>query len=62
MVTAPAPPPPLPRPALDSHTHLDMIDVPVPEVVAAARTAGIVRIVTVGTDLETSRWSARCAE
>src|SRR6266480_2553904 len=31
-------------------------------VVAAARAAGIVRIVTVGTDLESSRWSARCAE
>ena len=33
----------------------------VAEVVAAARAAGIVRMVTVGTDLETSRWSARCA-
>jgi TatD DNase family protein len=73
MVTAPAQPSPLPRPALDSHTHLDMIDAlgapgappPSPgrvaEVVAAARAAGIVRMVTVGTDLETSRWSARCA-
>ncbi|HEV2537902.1 MAG TPA: TatD family hydrolase [Streptosporangiaceae bacterium] len=74
MVTAPVQPPPLPRPALDSHTHLDMIDfregpggrLPgrsrVAEVVAAARSAGIARIVTVGTDLETSRWSARCAD
>jgi len=61
MVTAPAQPSPLPRPALDSHTHLDMIDVPLPEVVASARAAGIVRIITVGTDLESSRWSARCA-
>ena len=61
MVTAPVPPPPLPRPALDSHTHLDMIDLPVSEVMAAARAAGIARVVTVGTDLETSRWSARCA-
>jgi TatD DNase family protein len=60
-VTAPVQPPPLPRPALDAHTHLDMVRVPVPEVVAAARAAGIARIVTVGTDLETSRWSARCA-
>jgi TatD DNase family protein len=32
------------------------------DVVAAARAAGIERIVTVGTDLETSRWSARCAD
>jgi TatD DNase family protein len=62
VVTAPAPPPPLPRPALDSHTHLDMIDLPVSEVVAAARAAGIARIVTVGTDLASSGWSARCAE
>jgi TatD DNase family protein len=61
-VTAPVPPSPLPRPALDSHTHLDMIELPVPEVAAAARAAGIARIVTVGTDLESSRWSARCAE
>jgi TatD DNase family protein len=62
MVTAPVQPSPLPRPALDSHTHLDMIAVPVAEVVAAARAAGIARIVTVGTDLESSRWSARCAD
>ena len=61
-VVTPAPPPPLPRPALDSHTHLDMIDLPVSEVVAAARAAGIARIVTVGTDLESSAWSAQCAE
>jgi TatD DNase family protein len=38
-----------------------MIDLPVPEVLAAARAAGISRVVTVGTDLESSRWSARCA-
>ncbi len=56
-----AQPSPLPRPALDSHTHLDMIDLPVPRVIAAARAAGIARIVTVGTDVESSRWSARCA-
>ena len=62
MVTAPAQPAPLPRPALDSHTHLNLINVPLSEVVASARTAGIVRIVTVGTDLESSRWSVRCAE
>jgi len=39
-----------------------MIDLPVDEVMAAARAAGIVRAVTVGTTLESSRWSARCAE
>ena len=61
-MTAPRPPEPLPRPALDAHTHLDMIDLPVPDVLAAARAAGIVRVITVGTTLESSRWSARCAE
>jgi TatD DNase family protein len=61
-VTAPVPPPPLPRPALDSHTHLDMIDFPVNEVLASARAAGIVRAVTVGTTLDSCRWSARRAE
>ena len=61
-MTAPAPPEPLPRPALDAHTHLDMIDLPVDDVMVAARAAGIVRAVTVGTTLESSRWSARCAE
>ena len=62
MVTAPVPPPALPRSALDSHTHLDMIELPVPEVMATARAAGVVRVVTVGTDLGSSRWSARCAQ
>jgi TatD DNase family protein len=61
VVTAPVPPSPLPRPALDSHTHLEMIELPLPGVLAAARAAGISRVVTVGTTLESSRWSARCA-
>jgi TatD DNase family protein len=52
---------PLPRPAFDSHTHLDIMGLPVPGVLAAARRAGIARVITVGTDLESSRWSARCA-
>ena len=52
---------PLPRPAFDGHTHLDIMGLPVPGVVAAATAAGITRIITVGTDLESSRWSARCA-
>jgi TatD DNase family protein len=52
---------PLPRPAFDGHTHLDIMGLPVPGVLAAARAAGIARVITVGTDLESSRWSARCA-
>ncbi len=34
---------------------------PVPEVLAAAQEAGVGRVITVGIDLESSRWSARCA-
>ena len=51
----------LPRPAFDGHTHLDIIGLPVPGVLAAAQAAGIERVITVGVDLESSRWSARCA-
>jgi TatD DNase family protein len=61
-VTLPVPPAPLPRAALDGHTHLDMIDAPVPDVLSAARAAGIARVVTVGTDLGSSRWSVDRAE
>ncbi|HTX26083.1 MAG TPA: TatD family hydrolase [Streptosporangiaceae bacterium] len=62
MVTPPAAPAPLPRAALDAHTHLDMIDAPVPDVLASARAAGIARVVTVGTDVGSSRWSAERAD
>jgi TatD DNase family protein len=66
VVTAPTPPAPLPRPALDSHTHLDIIvemtGWPVSGVLAAARAAGLAQVITVGTTLESSRWSVRCAE
>ncbi len=52
---------PLPRPAFDSHTHLDIMGLPVPGVLTAAHAAGIERVITVGIDLESSRWSAQCA-
>jgi TatD DNase family protein len=54
-------PEPLPSPALDSHCHLEMLDRPVAEVLADARSVGITRVVTVGTDLATSRWVADCS-
>jgi TatD DNase family protein len=54
-------PEPLPALALDSHTHLDLIGQPVPDILAQARAAGIARVVTVGVDLPSSRWSAECA-
>ncbi len=61
----PARPAPAPEPlaaeTFDSHCHLDMIDRPVPQVLAEARAAGITRVVTVGCDLPSSRWAASCA-
>ena len=38
-----------------------MLNLPVDIVMAAAEAAGITRVVTVGTDAESSRWSADCA-
>jgi TatD DNase family protein len=60
----PAPPPqPLPASAFDAHTHLDMLPGPVESVLADARAAGIDRVVTIGCDVESSRWAAdRAAE
>jgi TatD DNase family protein len=55
------PPEPLPAEALDSHCHLEMIERPVAEVMAAARAAGITRAVTIGTDLASSNWAAQRA-
>jgi TatD DNase family protein len=54
-------PEPLPGEALDAHCHLDLIEQPAGEVLAAARAAGIRRVVTVGVDVASSRWSAGCA-
>ncbi len=62
--TSPAAPPlpePLPVPALDSHCHLDIMQRPVAQVLADAQSVGIRRVVTVGTDLASSRWVASCA-
>jgi len=58
----PPAPDPLPRPALDSHCHFDLMDVPVADAVAAAQAVGIERMVTVGIDVETSRWQVATAE
>ena len=55
-------PEPLPAEAFDSHCHLDLIERPVPEVLADARAAGITRVVTIGVDLPTSRWAADRAD
>ena len=54
----------LPPPgAFDSHTHMDMMGLPLDGVLSAARAAGIGRVVNVGCDLPSSRWSvSRSAE
>jgi len=55
------PPEPLPAEALDSHCHLEMTEQPLGEVLGAARAAGITRVVTIGTDLASSRWAVDAA-
>lgn len=57
----PPAPEPLAVPVLDSHTHLDMVGGDPGQAVAAARAVGVDRLVQVGVDVETSRWSARLA-
>jgi TatD DNase family protein len=47
---------------IDSHTHLDACEPPDAELVAAATAAGVVRILTVGTDPESARAALRAAE
>jgi TatD DNase family protein len=66
----PPSPEPLPAPALDSHTHLDIAvggedrlpdDADVDAEIAAAAAVGITRLVQVGVDVGSSRWSAALA-
>jgi TatD DNase family protein len=47
---------------IDSHTHLDMCEPPDAELVAAAVTAGVDRIVTIGIDGASCRAALRAAE
>ena len=73
----PPSPEPLPSPALDSHTHLDIVlgerpagddhgewaaDDAVDAEIAAAVAVGVPRLVQVGVDVASSRWSATLAE
>ncbi|PZF99183.1 TatD family hydrolase [Micromonospora deserti] len=67
-------PEPLPSPVLDSHTHLDITvseagvpgggpaDDPVAAAVAVAAGVGVDRLVQVGVDVGSSRWSADTAD
>jgi TatD DNase family protein len=73
----PPSPEPLPSPALDSHTHLDIVlgerpagdehgewasDEDVDAEIAAAVAVGVPRLVQVGVDVPSSRWSAALAD
>ena len=52
----------LPEPGgFDAHTHIDIMGLPVDGVLAAASAAGIKRVVNVGCDLPSSRWSVSAA-
>ncbi|HEY5051636.1 MAG TPA: TatD family hydrolase [Acidothermaceae bacterium] len=59
-------PPPAPQPlsveTVDSHCHLDAMELPVAEVVAAAQAVGVRRMVTVGDTMASSRWCAATAD
>jgi TatD DNase family protein len=66
----PPSPEPLPAPAVDSHTHVDIAvaaedllpgDAEVDEAIAAAAAVGVPRLVQVGVDVASSRWSAELA-
>ena len=47
---------------IDSHTHLDVCEPPDGELVAAAEAAGVVRMLTVGTDPDSCRAALAAAE
>ena len=52
----------LPDPGgFDAHTHMDILGLPVDGVLDAARALGIGRVVNVGCDLPSSRWSVSAA-
>lgn len=61
----PPAPEPLAWPIIDNHTHLEIADSALPlspeEHLERAAAVGVTRIVQVGTDLATSRWSAELA-
>ncbi|GAA2011026.1 TatD family hydrolase [Nocardiopsis rhodophaea] len=60
-----ATPPPSPEPlrvaVADSHTHMDMQDPAVPEIIAAAEAVGVTPLIQVGVDVPSSQWAAQAA-
>jgi len=57
----PPPPEPLAVRVLDSHTHLDIVGGDPAAQIASAAAAGVDRLVQVGVDVASSRWSAKLA-
>ena len=57
----PPSPEPLTGPILDSHTHLDLQDGSVAEVLKAAAAVGVRRVIQVGVDVASSKWGAAVA-
>jgi TatD DNase family protein len=51
----------LPLPVADSHAHLDLMGVPIPETLLEAMGAGVEPIMTVGIDVPSSQWAASTA-
>jgi TatD DNase family protein len=52
----------LPEPGgFDSHTHMDIMELPLAGVLTAARAAGIRRVLNAGCDVSSSQWSAATA-
>ena len=66
-LTRPPAPEPLPHPVVDNHCHLDMTldgtdELTAPQALAAAAEVGVPRIVQIGCELESARWSVRLTE
>jgi TatD DNase family protein len=59
--TRPPAPEPLPVAVLDSHTHLDIVGTDPAAQIAEAAAVGVDRLVQVGVDVPSSRWSAALA-
>lgn len=57
----PPAPEPLPVPVPDSHTHLDVVGTAPAAQIAEAAAVGVDRLVQVGVDVASSRWSAALA-
>ena len=52
----------LASPAVDAHCHLDLMEQPVEEILAAARAVGIARVVSIGIDVPSSQWQVDTAQ